>query len=316
MNNRASMNIISALAVADRIVDVVAYVDHIECVFFPAMLPHVKSKLRQLNGGEARVFLRHANRGRKPRPGERQGQVWVILQPTPAALRYLARQRYLHLGSRTNRPTFSVYRVDIAIDFVTKTIADAWAVGQFLIRCVLHKWHGDKRSNQSGDTYYSSRAGAPRNLAIYSDKPSKTGLGPCAHLELRFRGLARCRSSKVDDLDQLAKGLDAFALLRHETRLRWFDQNTFDSFLEKTARAVKRRSRRYCDTNLADMVAMLGRVFAPMIQNAEHTPEPGSIKNVRGQDLFDASSRFRTRMIDIKWEEFTGSPRWIANRRQ
>lgn len=315
MNNRVSMGVINALRVADRIIDVVAYVDHIEVVFFPAILSHVRSKLRQLNGGEERVFMRRPNRSRKPRPRERQGQVWVIVQPTPAALRYLARQRYLYLGSQTNRPTFTVYRVDIATDFITKTIADATDVGQFLTRCVLHKWHGGKRSNQSGNTYYSSRAGVPRNLAIYADKPSKTGLGPCAHLELRFRTMQRCKSSKVDDLDQLADGLNVFALLRHETRLRWFDQNTFDRFLDKTARNLKRRNRKYCDTSLPDMVAMLGRVFAPMIQNAEHTPEPGSIKNVRGQDLYDASPRIRTRMTAIEWEEFTESPRWLANRR-
>ncbi len=317
MNTRASMEIIKALRVADHIVDVVAYVDHVECVFFPTIQPHVKDELLRLNGGKEQVFERLPERGRKLRPKEQKGQVWVILQPTPEALRYLARQRYLdNSGSQTNRPTFTVYRVDIAIDFITKTIAAATAVGLFLARCVLHKWHGRKRSNQSGDTYYSSRAGVPRNLAIYSDRPSKTGLGPCAHLELRFRTMARCRASNVDDLDQLAEGLNAFALLRHEARLAWFDQNTFDRFLEKTARAVKRSNRKYCDTDVGGIVAMLGRVFAPMMQNAEHTPEPGSVKNVRGQDLYDACRRFRTRMTAIDWEEFTDSPRWLANRRE
>lgn len=311
MSRRASMGIIDALCAADHIVDVVAYVDQVECVFFPAILPHVRSKLRQLNDG--RVFLRRPNRRRKLRPGERQGQVCVILQPTPAALRYLARQRHLCLGSQTNQPTFSVYRVDIAIDFITKTIAGATAAGQFLTSCVLHKWHRDRRTNQSGNTYYASRAGVPRNLAIYSDRPSKTGLGPCAHLELRFRTMARCRTSKLDDLDQLAQGLNALELLRREVRLAYVDQLAFDGFLEKTARGVKRTYRRYRDTDLAEVVATLGRIFAPMTQNAEYMPDPGSVRNVRAQDLYDAFKKFRTRFIAIDWEEFSDPPRWIAN---
>ncbi|WP_150129036.1 hypothetical protein [Rhizobium phaseoli] len=305
------MKIINALCVADRIVDVVAYADHIECVFFPAILPHVRSKLRRLNGGG--VFLRRPKRGRKLRPGERQGQVYVIVQPTPSALRYLARQRYLRLGSKTNQPSFSVYRVDIAIDFITETIADATSVGQFLTRRVLHKWHRDRRTNQSGETYYASRAGVPRNLAIYSDRPSKTGLGPCAHLELRFRTLARCRASKLDDLNQLAQGLNAFELLRREVRLAYIDQNAFDRFLEKTACGVKRAGGRYRETDLAEVVATLGRLFAPMIQNAENMPSPGSIEGVRAQDLYDAFKKSRSRFIAIEWEEFSDPPRWVAN---
>lgn len=314
MNNRATMKIINALCVAERIVDVVAYVDQIECVFFPAVLPHVRSKLHQLNGG--RVFLRRPKRGRKLRPGERSGQVCVILQPTPAALRYLARQRYLRLGLPAGQPTFSVYRVDIAIDFITKTIADATAVGQFLTRSTLHKWHRDRRTNQSGDTYYASRAGVPRNIAIYSDKPSKTGLGPCAHLELRFRTMARCRASKLDDLDQLAHGLNALDLVRREVRLAYVDQLAFDRFLEKTACDVKRAGGRYRDTDVAEVVATLARLFAPMIQNAEYMPDPGSVRNVPAQDVYDAFKKFRTRLIAIDWEEFSDPPRWIANRRQ
>lgn len=308
MNTSSSIEIIKALRVADHIVDVAAYVDQIECVFFPAIPPEVRDELYHLNGGDERVFERLMKRGRRLRPREQEGQVWVILQPTPEALRYLAR-----LASQTN--SFRVCRVDIAIDFITKTVAHATDVAVFLIRHVLHKWHRGKRSDQCVDTYYSSRAGVPRNLVIYADKPSKTGLGPCAHLELRYRTMERCEAN-FDDLGQLAEGLDAFALLEHETRLRWFDQNMFDRFLEKTARAVKRTSRKYCDTSLADIVAMLGRLYAPLIQNAEYTPAPGNVENVRGQDLYDASPRFRRRMTAIEWEEFTDSPRWIANRRQ
>jgi hypothetical protein len=106
------------------------------------------------------------------------------------------------------------------------------------------------------------------------------------------------------------------ALLDHETRLVFVDQDAFDRFLERTACAVKRQPRnnsKIRDASVPEAKRMLDRIFAPMIQNEHSSPEPGSIEGATAQDIYDKFKNFRRRMIPIKWEEFTEPPRWVHN---
>lgn len=298
-----TIGLLVALRPADMILRTVAYPDTVECIFYPKIPRKLYQDLKERNDG--RLFPR---RSRKPRTRLRPGQVWVLSQPTARALRLLERYRVRQQAS--NLPKYAVYRVDIAIDFICDTELDAQAVGDFLRTHTLQKWHGSAFASDCCGTYYSAPAHRARNVVIYSDKPSKITGDACAHLELRFRSVRKCREKGFDQLEKLVAGVDVMALLEHELKLSHLDQARFESFIERFARHVKRGRSLHREKPIDEVKEVLANVIASILQNAHQTPEPGSVNGAQVQDAYDRFKKLRRSLIKIGWDEFTNPPEW------
>ncbi|RWK65093.1 hypothetical protein [Mesorhizobium sp.] len=309
-----SLSLLRALSAVDLILDTVAYVDQLEIVFHPKLPGYLYHKLTRLNGSAP--FPRRRSNAQKLPPRMRGGSVWVLMQPTAEVLHCLRRHSYYRYGKKTDHPIFSVSRVDIAIDFVTASRPDAEVVGSFVETCFLLKWHGARRTNSVGATVYSSIDKTTRNVALYPDRPSKTGLGPCAHLELRFFSVGTCRRLGLNKMRHLASGINAMTLLEEQTRLAFMDDAGFGRFVESRARELKKTNKRFAGKSLPEVRRMLERIFAVIIQNESRSPALGSLAGARIQDIYDAFKKIRGRITPIMWDEVTSPPRWVHNKRR
>ncbi|ESX88687.1 hypothetical protein X756_09855 [Mesorhizobium sp. LSHC412B00] len=233
-----SIPLLRELAAADSIIDTVAYIDQLEIVFYPKLPGYLYRELRRLNGSAP--FPRRRNNAQKLPPRMRAGSVWVLMQPTAAALSYLDKNTHYSYGQTSVRPIFSVARVDIAVDFITRSKRHAGLAGSLLENCFLQKFHGARRTNSVAATVYTSINKTTRNVTMYSDRPSKTGLGPCAHLELRFFSVGTCQRVGLNNLRRLASGINAMTLLEDQSRLGFMDDAGFGRFVESRARELKK----------------------------------------------------------------------------
>lgn len=223
MSRRAPTGSDTSVPILDfPIRETVAYLDTLK--FWRKRLPpnDVLGLLRLLFG--PRLFIEDHYRG---------PFLWWLIsinQPTPDELAYIS-----ELPDK-----WPICRADIAVDFICANQSDARRAETFLKRHVVQKWPGKRRHNEEySTTYRSINKATARNIAMYADKPSKTGLGPCAHFELRFSTAKACRRARVDDLRRLMNGIDALAMLKHETRLVWIDRLHLNRLIEKLATDIK-----------------------------------------------------------------------------
>src|SRR5215472_6692768 len=108
-------------------------------------------------------------------------------KPIPARPRRIRTKLYQPIRvQQPTRETFAflndrscvICRADISVDLICATAADATMAAAFISTFLVQKWHGKRRLNPyKHTTYLSDDRRAPRNVAIYGDKPSKTGRG-------------------------------------------------------------------------------------------------------------------------------------------
>lgn len=304
MTTDVTLSVIKALCAADLVIDTVAYVDTVELVFFPRLPRVLYRRMKALNDGR----LKPRRRKKQTRRYPKFGSVWVLRQPTREVLRYAAKLRRKQTG------LFDVCRVDIAVDFICRTKRDAAEVDQFLQKHLRQKWHGKARMKIVGYSTYSRPATKARNYSHYSDKPSKVTGQPCAHLELRFRTVRKCREQGFGDLSVLANGMDVLPLLKRETCLELIVPKRFDRFLERSARAVKRANRRFDHWPVDDVREWLAVLFAHIMQNEQGTVEPGRVEGIHVQDAHDSFKKLRRTLVRMEWDEFTDPPQWMHRR--
>jgi len=130
---------------------------------------------------------------------------------------------------------YLINRVEIALDLLVSTKAEASALEAHLLKHVVQKWHGDRKVTRfKHTTYWSSDGWTARNFALYADRPSKMTGEPCAHLELRIRRAAACRRASIKTMSDLIN-LDARALWDNELRIKSISKETLDRAIEKLA---------------------------------------------------------------------------------
>ena len=214
-----------------------AVVQHIHepIVFFDTMqvlLRHGLSarKLAQIQaamGGDVHYFTRKQPNAGYPRR-------LLIQLPTQAGLKLLHEFAPEHL----------VNRLDVALDLTVKSQESLEILDDFIFRRLVQPWHGERHVQTSRSVRYFARdPWTNRNLAIYSDRPSKITGGPCLHIEMRIRNADACRRYKVSSISDLLQ-IDIRGLLRRQIRLAAVDPSCLARVIETYARSTLRGIRR------------------------------------------------------------------------
>jgi hypothetical protein len=235
-----------------------------------------------------------------------------IHQPTIATLNYLARMK----GEKV-----FLYAVHVAFDFMGAGRAAALSTKEFLIQSLLLKWRPieDLPPPEPNTDYWRYDRKASRNVALYSDRPSKTGRGYCCHLEFRVTGTAACRRAGLADLKELARGtIDPFSILERQAKLAPVDPTRLDSAIVRMARKRLRTgrhhpgptSRHHPGLTVAALNIKLRRLLARSFGTAPLTE--ATLHLVRSQDLWDNRKRksLRKALVEIPWQRFTPRPQW------
>jgi hypothetical protein len=204
------------------VTDAMAYLDTIT-LFWRRFPSEVLTSLRRRYGHRLIVEkFRPPKRAAQP-PGTRW-YLTTIHQPEDATLKWL-----MNLHDR-----FVVNAVHVAVDFLCPDRRHAQLATEYLTRGLVQKWRRrDRRSYLEPNTrYWKQDRKDARNIALYGHRVSKTGLGPCSHLEFRFTGASACKRVGLGDLASLIAGVDVMALLMRQAKIGFIDPNRLDRALE------------------------------------------------------------------------------------
>ena len=267
-----------------------AYPDTIDVLFRRAVDRQERNRLHSLNGGRVRVVRRTAGHA-----------LLRFQQPSDRVLAELA--------SLDQRSLIDI-RTDVSVDFLTKTSGRAEEVASALDNSVV--LIGGSPTNAEpylGTSYWANGKGLARNLVLYADRPSKTGLGHCAHLELRFLRSASVRSAGLS-LEALRGEIDILGLLRKYTRLIVIDRVKEARRMDWLAANNLRRfaQRRHAIGGLEQVRGDLKCLFCRMTQTAEGIPS--SLAEVRGHEYWHRLPMLRNAIVRVPWEAVVPSVTW------
>jgi hypothetical protein len=176
-------------AEAPEINDAVAYLDSLTIYCWRLLPLDALMLLRDLYGRRLiinPIKTRSRTRGKfKSGPAITRALV-TIHQPSTATLSLLQ-------GLQKGR--FAISEAHVAVDLICATRDDAERLKSFLQATIVQRWRqkGRYSSVVLSTTYANRDKRAPRNIAIYTSQPSKTGRGPCCHVELRFVSAQACK---------------------------------------------------------------------------------------------------------------------------
>jgi len=228
-----------------------------------------------------------------------------IHQPTVSTINYL--------GS-IKGGTFSLNAVHIAFDFLLPDLLQATKVKDFLVGSLRLKWRRcEPLGSEENTDYWRIDPKSSRNIALYCDKPSKTGRGPCCHLEFRFTGTEACRRAGLANLQALESGeIDPFSILNRHAKIAPVDGARLDRAIQDIARKMlPKTNRRHHGAKTALTNAVLEvkirRVLARCFGNAPLS----QLHLVRSQDLWDSRRQsLRRASVESPWNQFTTCPKW------
>jgi hypothetical protein len=236
LTHRAAFNAGALPAIAAYIVGVAVYVDTVE-LFSWKPPDEWLDGIRRLHRGSIKV------EPVKSTDGSTIGYRTSINDAPPVkVLRALARLQTDH--------RFVLSRVDVAVDLITRSVADAEWVKAYVHKHLLRRWrrHGPLETDHGTD--YDALGGPGRNVSIYVDESARTVAGhqPCAHVELRAKGRGAILRSGFDDIKTLMAA-DLVAYLNRYLALTDVDAKAFAqeivrrSLADERQRFLKRKRR-------------------------------------------------------------------------
>jgi hypothetical protein len=240
--------------------------------------------------------------------GRERGRVWFLTIHQPKV------QTLVHLTTiQKNR--FVIHEVHLAVDFACVDRRQSALATEFLRRHAVQKWRRRGRESRlvENTAYWSTEKAARRNIALYGDRESKTGLGACCHFEMRFKGAGACKRAGVSELGDLIGGLHIMPLLERQTKLASIDPKRLNSKVEKRVRQIVLNGQRqgkqvdFAATKKTYLI-LLERLLAD--EGHIYGKNCDSIARVRSQCLRDQRPRYRSCLIRMSWSQFTPPPRW------
>ena len=217
------------------------------------------------------------------------------------------------LRAIAKRP-FVVNAVHIAVDFICPDQAQAKLAAEFLGRAAVQKWHRrNHSSHRERNTHYFRQGRSTRNIAVYGDRKSKTGGGPCCHVEMRFTSADACRRAGLD-LNNLLDGPDVLRLLESQARIAPIDPKKLDRAIERKARrCLGGTQRRYGSKITADVLTTkIRRLVTRILQDEDSSFDEQTIDQGRSQLLLDYRPELRSGLNEIAWFQFAPPVRWHA----
>jgi hypothetical protein len=284
------------------ITDAKAYVDTITLFSQQPLPKQVFKEVRRLQ--DAPLISRKVPiRGRN---GRLVGRNYFnsIHQPTSATMEYLTPMQ----GNK-----FVLHAVHIAFDFFVADEQQALNAQAFFGQRLRQTWRRPQDCYlELNSLYWKIDRKERRNLALYSDRPSKTAESPCCHLEVRFTGADACRRAGLSDLCALANGIDAFPLLKHQTKISRVDFGRLERAFERMARQflpkTKKRHRRVLMNGVRKELTV--RLLKAKIRQLV-TRSLGGIGEIRSQELWDSPHRsLRSALVEVPWESVAPRPIW------
>jgi hypothetical protein len=286
--------------------DAIAYLDSLTLFFWQAPGRDLLGSLRK--SYQRHLIVKAYQVPRRRFAGRRRGghsRRWhvTIHQPEPETLASLS----------SMHRKFAVHAVHVAIDFLCPDPAQADLATAFLRRGVVQKWRRRHQLSHSeaNTTYWSVNRKARRNIALYGDRLSKTGFGACSHFEMRFTGAAACKRAGLGDLSSLMRGIDAMALLKHQTRLAFIDKKGLDRAVEKLARGKLRRTQgRRPALTVSEITRQLQRRLPRFIGDEAQHLNIETITKAPSQRVWTLQ-KLRSCLRPVEWPAFTPEPRWL-----
>jgi hypothetical protein len=236
-----------------------------------------------------------------------------IHQPTAATMEYLAPMQ---------DDKFTLNAVHVAFDFLVADEQQALNAQSYFGQHLRQTWRRPQEGWSGLNTsYWKLDRKEPRNIALYSDRPSKTGGGHCCHLELRFTGADGCRRSGLSDLHALASGIDALSLLKRQTKISIVDPDRLDRVIERMARHFLPRTKRdhrivivngaRTELTVDLLTAKMHQLLVRSLGVAPITRD--SVCSIRSQDLWDSQHRaLRSALVEVPWDEIAPPPSWYC----
>ena len=208
---------------------------------------------------------------------------------------------------------FVVNAVHIAVDFICPDQEQAKRAAVFLGRAMVQKWHRRNHcAHRERHTHYWRQERSTRNIAVYGDRESKTGEGPCCHVELRFTGAAACRRARLD-LNRLLEGPDVLQLLDRQARIAPIDPKRLDRAIEsKARRCLRGTQRRHPTIRVAELKAKICALVTVILQDEDSSFDEQTIDQARSQPLLDRRPELRAGLNHISWSDLSPSIRWHA----
>ena len=286
------------------VTDAMAYLDTITLFSRRRVPSEVLASLRREYGSQLIVEeFRPPKRAAQP-PGTRWCLV-TIHQPEDTTLKWLTTIRHDRLV---------VHAVHVAVDFLCPDSRHAQLSTEYLKRGLVQKWRRrDRRSHLEPNTVYWKLDGKDaRNIALYGHRVSKTGLGPCSHLEFRFTRASACKRVGLGNLASLIAGVDVMALLRRQAKVAFIDPNRLDRALENLARKKLSATQRHRPgATVLELKKHLRRMLPRCIQDEDTDFDQNSITEARSQSLWDHQPQFRSCLgKPVDWASLTPAPKW------
>jgi len=210
-----------------------------------------------------------------------------LQQPSVESLKYLARIVPDHL----------VNRFDIPLDLIVPDVEAARGVQEFLRKHITQKWRGRRRLRVVQGTDYWAAPWKRRNLALYSNLPSKVCGNPAAHLEFRFYSAAVCRSYEVSQLKELLN-FDPFRVISRNVRLSSLIVERVEENLDElTGQTMLRNNRRRgrMRTNRDMIRESVHNWCARLVQEGDR--KPSSLNDARVQSCIDFLPKYMSRAL-------------------
>jgi hypothetical protein len=133
---------------------------------------------------------------------------------------------------------------------------------------------------------------------------------------MRFTGAAACKRAGLGDLSSLVRGVNAMALLKHQTKIAFIDERGFDRALEKLARRKLRRARgRRPALTVSDVKKQLQRRLPRLIEDERQHLNLETITKARSQELWNRLPTLRSCLRPVEWTDFTPEARSVWLRR-
>jgi hypothetical protein len=280
-----------------------AFIDSLTLFCWRPLPKDVLTHLRQCYRRRLLIKSHDITVGRAGQRRRRRYWLITIHQPNKATLRGL---------SLIQRGRFVVNAVHIATDFLCLNKHQAVLATEFLTRGLLLKWRGRyHRSHLEPNTRYWNRdKKAVRNIALYGHRQSKTGKGECAHFEMRFTGAEACKRAGVGKLEELARGIDAMRLLRHQARIMVIDPKRLDRAIGRIAQRTVRNRKWHRSATVSEIKLRVQERLAYLLSE-EGTPlNARTVAKARSQRLWDHQRVLRSCLKRVPWKHFTPDPSW------
>jgi hypothetical protein len=194
----------------------------------------------------------------------------VLHQPTPQTISALQRT----VGE------YVLSRIDLALDLETEKPEDAPGVQRYVVRHLTQRYRGKRHTNTVEDTDYWAAKWQRRNIAIYSDRPSKITGQPVCHIEIRLYGADVCRRYGASQLDDLNHRLFT-EIIRRNCRLSLLNWPRVEAIIEEmvgTAVQVHNRDHPNDRKTRREIGDRLWSILCHATQEEDWLPTPDELK--------------------------------------